>query len=106
MFDTSTLTDAETAMLHAAENNQIVTFALGNAPNPKFEFVGMAKVRGPEINAILFTELKTACVVKVEASIIAGSGPGQRRDIPHLVSRVTCEAGKGFFELTAAIYRE
>lgn len=105
MFDTSTLASAESNMIHAFENDLPVTFGLGNSPKPNQEYVGKVTVRGPAVNAILFSELKTACVVKVEASIIAGSGPNQRREIPHSVTYVGCEAGKGFFELSANIYR-
>lgn len=107
MFNSSVLASAEESMTHAFENGEVVTVGVGiNAPKPNLEFVGIVKVRGVAVNTILFSELKTACVVKVEASIIAGSGVNQRREIPHWITYVGCEAGKGFFELNATIYRE
>lgn len=106
MFDLTAINGAESVMVSAYENNEIVTSGLFvDLPNPTLEYVGKVTVRGPAVNTTLFSELKVACAVKVEASIIAGSGPNQRRDIPHCVTYVGCDAGKGFFELTANIYR-
>lgn len=107
MLNPCVLPSAESSMINSFEAEHSVTYGIGvNKTEKHREFVAMVSVRGPVVNAVLFSELKTACAVKVEALALADPDPESHRKIEYSVTNVTCNAGKDFFELKATIYRE
>ena len=107
MLSGSLLSTAESSMCSSFDKGERVTYGIGlNRTEKHREFVGMAVAQGPTVNSTLFSELKTACAVKVEALALADPDPESHRRIEYTITHVACNAGKDFFELSATIYRE